>query len=286
MEEDKILYKAFLEGNKTAFEKLMFKYKNNIIFFISRYIKNMEIAEDIFQDVIVYILEHKEYYDSNYSFKTYMYMVAKSKAINFIKHEHNTESIDDLEEEIKEESLLEEIILTKERQLKINNIIRKLPQEYQIVLYLTKIEGLSYKDTAIIMDKKETQIKKLSFNARKKLKKLFIDEKVIEIKNNKSVKLLILFITIGVISSGVVFAKNISEFINNIFFGGSKSFESAIDNNYITTAISDYVYSNNIGIKIENLIMDDAYVGIQFKVENSNDYNLSGLSFEKIILFD
>ena len=57
MEEDKILYKEFLKGNEEAFNQIIKKYKNNLIYFISRYVKNLDIAEDIFQDVIIYILE-------------------------------------------------------------------------------------------------------------------------------------------------------------------------------------------------------------------------------------
>ena len=59
MEEDKYLYKEFLNGNKNAFEKLILKHKNNIVYFITRYIKNIELSEDIFQDVIVFYSRKK-----------------------------------------------------------------------------------------------------------------------------------------------------------------------------------------------------------------------------------
>ena len=60
MKEDKILYEKFLSGNEEAFDKLIIKYKNNLIYFITRYVKSLEIAEDIFQDVVLYILENKK----------------------------------------------------------------------------------------------------------------------------------------------------------------------------------------------------------------------------------
>ena len=85
MEEDKKLYNKFLNGEKSALDLLISKYKNNVIYFISRYVKNVDIAEDIFQDVILYILENKENYKFNYSFKTYLYIIAKSKALNYVK---------------------------------------------------------------------------------------------------------------------------------------------------------------------------------------------------------
>ena len=84
MEEDKILYEKFLSGDENSFNLIVEKYKNNLIYFITRYVNNIEIAEDIFQDTILYILENKEKYDFKFSLKTYMYMIAKSRSINCI----------------------------------------------------------------------------------------------------------------------------------------------------------------------------------------------------------
>lgn len=54
MDEDKKLYNEFLSGNKIAFDNLIGKYHKNVIYFISRYVKDLDIAEDIFQDVVLY----------------------------------------------------------------------------------------------------------------------------------------------------------------------------------------------------------------------------------------
>lgn len=203
MKEDKILYEEFLKGNEFAFNKLIKKYRNNLLYFITRYVKNLEVAEDIFQDVILYILENKEKYDSNYSFKTYLYTIAKSRAINYIKR---TGKFVELDDNIKEGKILEEIVCSNERSKKIKNVLYKLPKDYQLVIYLTKIEGLSYKETAKVMDRTETQIKTLAHNSKKKLRKMLVEEKVVEMKNNKILKILSIIIVLGVVISGIVYA--------------------------------------------------------------------------------
>ena len=38
MEEDKKLYKEYLNGNEEAFNKIVNKYKTNLIYFISTYV--------------------------------------------------------------------------------------------------------------------------------------------------------------------------------------------------------------------------------------------------------
>lgn len=202
---DQELYNDFLNGSEKAFEKIMIKYKDNIVYFISKYVKNLEAAEDIFQDVMLYILEHKKSYNSKYSLKTYLYMIAKSKAIDYIRHEKKIESTDEIEN-LPDINLLEEKILSKEKLQRIKDVINKLPFNYQMVIYFTKIEKLSYKDTAIIMKKSEKQIKTLAYNAKKKLRKVLIEERIIEMKNNKMIKILSIIILTIFLTSGFVFA--------------------------------------------------------------------------------
>ena len=131
MEEDKKLYKEYLNGNEEAFNKIVNKYKTNLIYFISTYVKDLDVAEDIFQDSIIYIIENKEKYDNKYSLKAYLYLIAKSRALNYIKKNNKTIR---LEDDLEEKELLEEIICSKERKEKILEAINELPEEYRRVI--------------------------------------------------------------------------------------------------------------------------------------------------------
>ena len=104
-QSDKELYKKYLNGDNKAFEQLIIKYKNQIIFFISRYTKDISIAEDISQDVFVYILLNKKQYDFQYSFKTYIFMIAKCRAINYIKREKKVVSLKEVKKLLEEEGM-------------------------------------------------------------------------------------------------------------------------------------------------------------------------------------
>ena len=114
-ETDKELYKEYLKGNKQAFEKLVIRHKDHIIYFISRYTKNTDIAEDISQDVFVYLLLHKEQYDFKYSFKTYLYMIAKCRALNYLKSEKKVLPITDYNNLYIENNDLEEIVYKNQK---------------------------------------------------------------------------------------------------------------------------------------------------------------------------
>lgn len=176
MEEktDKELYKEFLQGNKESFEKIVIKHKDAIIYFIQRYVKSVDIAEDLAQDVFVYILIHKENYKFEYSLKTYLYTIAKSKALNYIKRERRIVELDENQFEDVEE--LEEKVFKDERAEKLKKSMQKLKIEYQNAIYLADIEELSYKEIAHVLKKTDSSVKVLIHRARKALEKVVIEE--------------------------------------------------------------------------------------------------------------
>lgn len=200
--KDKELYKEFLNGNEKSFEILINKYKNNLMNFIYGYIKNIEVSEDIFQEVVLYFFSHKEAYNSDYSLKTYLYIIARSKCFNYLKAKKiRNNYIENYNFVEQEDRLLEDIFIEKETDSNIKKVLNKLKPDYQKVIYLSLIEDLSYKDIAKIMDKNISQVKNLVHRAKLKLRKLLIDEKVVEIKYSRIIRVVsILVVSIGIVS--------------------------------------------------------------------------------------
>ena len=89
------LYKLFLKGDNDAFNYLIIKHRKMLTNFIMTYVKNIEIAEDIAQDSFMYMIINKVEYDFKYSFKTYLYTIAKSRALNYLKREKRTIYVED-----------------------------------------------------------------------------------------------------------------------------------------------------------------------------------------------
>ena len=176
MEEktDKLLYKEFLLGDKNSFEEIVIRHKDSIIYFIHRYVKSIDIAEDLAQDVFVYMLVNKRSYKFEYSLKTYLYTIAKSKALNYIKREKRIIRLDEVEFEDLEE--LEEKVFKNEKAENLRKSIKKLKIEYQNAIYLADIEGLNYREIGHILKKTESSVKVLIHRARKTLEKLIKEE--------------------------------------------------------------------------------------------------------------
>ena len=146
------LYNKYMNGEKEAFETLYNKYKNKIQYFTFNIVKNYEKAEDITQEVFIYILQNKV--RENCSFKYYIYLVARSRAYNYINQEKRRTEINEKyslldSEEIQKD--VSDLIEKQEREKELTEAINMLDDKYKNTIYLTKIEGLSYKETAEIL---------------------------------------------------------------------------------------------------------------------------------------
>lgn len=199
------LYNEYLNGEKGAFELLYSKYKDKLQYFIFNIVKDYQKAEDITQDVFIYVLQNR--LKEEYSFKQYIYLVAKSRAINYINAEKRKAEIKEKylnkEDETIQQDIIE-IITKNETQKELMEAINMLDDKYKNAIYLVKIEELSYKDTAQILGESVPNVKNLIHRGKKELRKILI-KKGYEGMNKVS-KMLIILLSCGVIISGVVYA--------------------------------------------------------------------------------
>lgn len=167
MKSDIELYSEFLNGKHSAFEEIVIRYKNSLIYFIQGYVKNIDIAEDLMQDTFVYVLANKNEYDFKYSLKTYLYTIAKCRALNYVKRNKVHEDISEID--IKDIETLEEIIFRKEKEDKIIEAVKSLKEKYREVLFLYIIEDFTYKDISKILNISMNQVKVLIHRGKKML---------------------------------------------------------------------------------------------------------------------
>ena len=177
---DKILYQNFLNGDLLAFDELMDKYRKSVFCFINGYVKNFDIAEDLAQDVFVYILIKREEYDFKYSMKTYLFTIARSRSLNYLKKEKNIQFED---YHVKNESLtlnsyVEEKILADERKCALYNAIFKLNDNQRMAIYLSDLEGLSNAEISKTLGKSISETKMILYRARKNLRKILDREDI------------------------------------------------------------------------------------------------------------
>ena len=79
------LFRRYLDGDSGAFDLIIKEYRENLIFFVMRYVRSVSVAEDIAQDAFVELLIHKNRYNFSCSLKTYLFTIAKNKAVNYLR---------------------------------------------------------------------------------------------------------------------------------------------------------------------------------------------------------
>ena len=164
-------YSAFLNGDNTGFERLVIRYKDGLIYYLNRIIKNITIAEDLAQDAFVEVYIHKErFVPGKASFKTYLYTIGHHKAVDFVRKSQKEYLTDfQVEEEHGVSDSPEVQLLRQEGKEELYRALDGLKEEYQKVLILTELEGMKLKDAAEVMGKTVPQIKVLAHRARKAL---------------------------------------------------------------------------------------------------------------------
>ena len=231
------LYNEYLNGEKSAFEILYNKYKNKIQYFIYNIIKDYQKAEDITQEVFIYVIQNK--IKEGYTFKYYIYLVAKCRAYNYINSENRKKEINE-QYFSKENAQIEEdiidIITKNEKRKEVLESINLLEDKYKNAIYLSNIEGLPYKETAEILGETVPNIKNLVHRGKSKLRKILIKKGFDDM--NKSLKVLLIVILVGTILSGVVYAgaviyNNYIKNNRNHNISMNPSYQSTIDENTI-----------------------------------------------------
>ena len=166
-------YRRFLDGDESAFDDIMDAYRGSLTRFIDGYVKNFAAAEDIAIDVFTYILVHRHRYNFKTPLRTYLFMLGRSRALDFLKKNKKIsfEDIDEAETELSVSSP-EEQMIADERKKAVWEGLSKLPSDMREALTLVYFEELSYEEAARVMKKSKKQIDNLICRSKEKLRYL------------------------------------------------------------------------------------------------------------------
>ena len=165
-------YRRYLEGDLSAFEELIDAYRDSLIFFINRYVFDLDLAEDIAADTFAILLTKPEKYNFSVSFKTFLFTVGKNRAIDVLRKRkrHATVSLDVIPADtVSEESFIEDVLRDEEKR-RLHQAINGLKKEYREAVHLVYFENMSVAEAAAVMGKGKRQVENLLYRARKALK--------------------------------------------------------------------------------------------------------------------
>ncbi len=165
-------YRRFLDGDESAFDEIMKELFHSLVFFVDRYVHDIHAAEDIAIDALADLGIHRHRYNFKVTLKTYLFMVGRSRALNYIKHRKVVDFAELSEAEAlpADEKMLEEIVLADERKRVVNAAIGRLSEDMRIAVHLVYFEDMTYDEAAKVMKKNQKQVDNLLYRAKKELR--------------------------------------------------------------------------------------------------------------------
>lgn len=165
-------YRRYLDGDEAAFDKIVTEYFEPLVSFLTGYVREHAVAEDIAMDAFADLIVHRHRYDFRVSFKTYLFMLGRSRALNYLKRSKLL-AFSPLEDanEVADPSLIpEELLLTKERSRILGEAMETLRPDQREAIRLVYWQGLSCEDAAKVMRKNRKQVYNLLFRGKNALK--------------------------------------------------------------------------------------------------------------------
>ncbi len=171
-------YRRFLDGDESAFDEIMKELFHSLVFFIDRYVQDIHTAEDIAIDTFADLGIHMHKYNFKVTLKTYLFMVGRSRALNYIKHRKVIDFVELTEAESNSDDLdkLEKTVLDDERKRIVNAALIKLPDDMCVATHLVYFEDMTYDEAARVMKKNRKQIDNLLYRAKKELRTILGEE--------------------------------------------------------------------------------------------------------------
>lgn len=166
-------YRRYLAGDESAFDEILELYKDNLIFFLCRFVGSVSIAEEIAADCFALLIAQPDKYDFSVSLKTWLFTVGKNRATDYLRRQSRWRILP-LEEAVaqpgSDEDDPEAIFLQKERERILYRAMGRLKSDYRAALHLVYFEELSYEEAGQILHKSKKQIENLVYRGKNALR--------------------------------------------------------------------------------------------------------------------
>ncbi len=142
--------------NRDAFDELFRCYYPRLISYISS-ILDSKIAEDIAQDVFLYVWENRKKIYFGQGFQSYLFQSGYTRAMDYLRKQHTvmdyaqnvqTDFLEIYEKLARNEDGILEHLYSKDFYQTLHQLLDKIPEQRRNVFLLAYVDGLKSKDIA------------------------------------------------------------------------------------------------------------------------------------------
>ncbi|MBP7496158.1 MAG: sigma-70 family RNA polymerase sigma factor [Bacteroidales bacterium] len=155
---DQELISQYLQGNEQSFEKLFRRHKDKIYTYIVILVKDKDLADDMFQDTFIKVINTLKsgYYNEEGKFISWVYRIAHNLIIDHFRRNTKMPIFDskndtDIFRKVKiYDDNIEDKMVEEQVYKDIRNLVELLPSEQKDVLLMRHYANLSFKEIADI----------------------------------------------------------------------------------------------------------------------------------------
>ena len=168
------------KGDQTAFDELVMHYQNTVLNYAYRYLVDTQKAQDIAQETFLRIFKAYRRWRPQANFRTWLLTITTRLCLNEIRSRKRERKALSPVTDTTDLNLMGnlpdtgarspfDVTLVEERKKILHRAMDSLPENQKRALLLHKFEGLSYQETAEIMDVSLEAVRSLLVRARKNL---------------------------------------------------------------------------------------------------------------------
>lgn len=169
-------YRRFLDGDQSGFDEIIKDYRVPLIYFINGFLNNIDESEDVAEEAFMELIVHPHRYSFRSSFKTYLFTIARNKAVDRVRREKKLSplQIDDME--LEDIERFDHDILKNENSQMLQSAMKKINPEYAVLLRLLYFEDMTSEQAGKILKKNKRQIANLTYRAKNSLRRAMEEE--------------------------------------------------------------------------------------------------------------
>ena len=186
-DSDLALVRRVKKGDYAAFDLLVLKYQSRVIAISIKYVKDVQLAEDIAQESFFKAYKSIGTFREESAFYTWLYRIAANTAINYLSSKKRKSELLESEVSNKEGEVIdafdlpggdspEDILAANSLREEIFKGMSNLPEEIRTAVTLREFEGLSYEEIASIIDCPLGTVRSRIFRGRELLQKAISEE--------------------------------------------------------------------------------------------------------------
>lgn len=147
--EDSSFIKQLQGGEEQGLIAAYQRYRQPLLFFVLRYVKNQQVAEDIVADVFVKAWDMRHSFQREDGLRAFLYVAAKNASLNALRKPQHLAidvELDQLEDVFMADSDIFSNIVRSELMKSIMEEVEKLPQKQGLIFRYTFLEELSVEE--------------------------------------------------------------------------------------------------------------------------------------------